>query len=128
MGGGGRCDCSPSGCEAFAFELHSDGEIFGHVTSPDGRPLKIHPWVDISSEDGRVSRSFDVDDRGHYEARGLEPGRYPVGIGIQATTDSPEWRSRVYYPGVRTRKKAVVIELGKAAKRANVDFTISPTP
>ena len=124
----GTATVHPPGCEAFAFELHSDGEISGHVRSPDGNLLRSIPGLTYRrmTEEYLAHSTWTI--AGTTKRGGLEPGRYLVGIGIQATTDSPEWRSRVYYPGVRTREKAVVIELGKAAKRANVDFTISPTP
>jgi hypothetical protein len=113
------------GCEAFAFELHADGEISGHVRSGDGKPFKIHPWVEIEAVDGgRNSKSSYLDDHGYFEARGLEPGRYLVGIGIRSKTNTPEWRSRVYYPGVQTRERAIVIQLGKAEKRTNIDFQL----
>jgi hypothetical protein len=113
------------GCESFAFELHADGEISGHVKSADGKPFKIHPWVEIKAVDGgRDSKSSYVDDHGYFEARGLEPGRYLVGIGIRAEPNAPEWQSRVYYPGVQAREKATVITLGKAEKRTNIDFQL----
>lgn len=113
------------GCESFAFELHADGEISGHVKSADGKPFKIHPWVEIEAVDGgRDSKSSYVDDHGYFEARGLEPGRYLVGIGIRAEPSTPEWKSRVYYPGVQARERATVIQLGKAEKRTHIDFQL----
>jgi hypothetical protein len=54
----------------------------------------------------------------------LDPGRYLIGIGMQAMPNTPEWRSRVYYPGVRTKEKAIIIEIGKAEKRTNIDFQL----
>lgn len=110
------------GCTAFEIELHVDGSISGHVRSADGKPFKVHPWVEIAAADGGESKSFYADEHGYFEARGLEPGRYLVGIGIGAQRDSREWRSRVYYPGVRIKENATVIELGKAEKRTNIDF------
>jgi hypothetical protein len=115
----------PRGCTSYEFELQVDGRISGHITSDDGKPFKIHPSVDITAEDGSHSNSTYVDDHGFFEVRGLDPGRYLVGIGIQAQPDTPEWRSRVYYPGVRTKEEATVIELGKAEKRTNVDFKLT---
>ena len=71
----------PRGCTSYQFELEVDGRISGHITSPDGKPFKIHPWVQVMAEDGSHSKSAYVDDEGHYEVRGLEPGRYLIGIG-----------------------------------------------
>jgi hypothetical protein len=120
----GSAKVQSRGCTEFQFELHTDGGISGHVKSADGKPLEIYPSVKIQSEDGESSKSFNVDDHGYFEARGLDPGRYLVGIGIAADPDTPEWRSRVYYPGVRTKEEATIIELGKAEKRTNIDFQL----
>jgi hypothetical protein len=113
------------GCGRYQFELHVDGVISGHVRSGDGKPFKIHPWVDVESQDGGENKSVYADERGYFEARGLDPGRYLIGIGIGAEPNTPEWRSRIYYPGVRTKEKAIVVELGKAEKRANLDIELS---
>jgi hypothetical protein len=113
------------GCTRFQFELHADGVISGQVRSADGEPFDIHPWVEVQSEDGEHFESFYTDELGNFEARGLEPGRYVVGIGMRAESDSSEWRSRVYYPGVRTKEEAAVVELRKAEKRTNIDFPVS---
>lgn len=115
----------PRGCTSYQFELQVDGRISGHITSDDEKPFKIHPWVAIVSVDGSHSESTHVDDHGFFEVRGLEPDRYLIGIGIQAEPNTPEWRSRVYYPGVRTKEEATVIELGKAEKRTNIDFKLT---
>ncbi|MGO9087289.1 MAG: carboxypeptidase-like regulatory domain-containing protein [Candidatus Sulfotelmatobacter sp.] len=116
------------GCEAFDFELQTDGVISGQIKSPDGKVFKRHPWVDVMWLERGESQQIYADEHGHFEARGLEPGRYLVGIGIEAKPDSPEWKSRVYYPGVRTKDKAVIVELGKAAKRTDIDFPVAPLP
>lgn len=114
----------PRGCTQYQFELHTDGSISGHVRAADGRTFKVHPWVEVSSADGRGSQSFYVDEHGYFEARGLEPGRYLVSVGITTKPNTPEWRSRVYYPGVETQEKATVIKLGKAEMRGDVDFKL----
>ena len=115
------------GCTAYQIEIHADGRISGHVSSADGKPPKIHPWVEVETEDGDRFASFYADEQGFFEATGLEPGRYRVGIGMRAEPATPEWRSRVYYPGVQSKEQATVIELGKAEKRRDVDFQL-PNP
>ena len=116
----------PRSCHAYQFELRTDGRISGHVKAADGMPFAGHPWVDVVSEDGSYGDSAYVDDEGRFESRGLEPGRYVVGVGINAQPNTAEWRARVYYPGVRSKDEATVIELGTAEKRSGVDFTIPP--
>jgi hypothetical protein len=117
---------SPGSCTQINFALSTDGQLSGHVISPDGQPFAITPWVEIQSEDLHFSKSTPVNDQGYYELRGLPPGQYFVGIGINSQPDTPEWRSRIYYPGVRARKPATIIELREAEKRINVDFLSAP--
>jgi hypothetical protein len=87
-------------------------------------------------------RSVPVDVNGYFEATGLEPGRYVIGIGIRDTdhTESrsgdyvitvdarnsaePKVKTPVYYPGVRSEKNATIIQFGRAEKRTHIDFGI----
>lgn len=131
-------------CTSTQFWLQTDGIISGHVGSPDGKPFVVHPFVQIVSLDDERSGSAWVDANGNFETRGVEPGRYLVGIGIR-DTDHFETRSAgytitvdtrnsaetkvktpVYYPGVRTQEQATVIELGRAEKRTNINFQLPP--
>jgi len=116
----------PRSCHAYQFELRTDGRISGQVRAADGKPFIEHPWVNVVSEDGGQGDSTYADDEGHFEARGLEPGRYVVGVGIDAKPNSAEWRARVYYPGVNSKDEAIVVELGTAERRSGVDFKIPP--
>jgi len=115
-------------CSRVPFELRPDGRISGHVRTANGRPFKVQPSVQLVSAERGESRSTYVDREGHFEFNGLSPGRYLIGIGIGAEPDSPEWRSRIYYPGVPTRESAVIIELGQAEKRTGVDFRLPKRP
>jgi hypothetical protein len=47
-------------------------------------------------------------------------------VGINAQPNTAEWRARVYYPGVRSKDEAIVVELGTAERRRGVDFKIPP--
>jgi hypothetical protein len=103
----------------------NDGTISGHVGSPDGKPFIVHPWVQIVSVDSEFFRSAYVDAKGNFEAKGVKPGRYVVGLGIQAGigyfSDVP---TPIYYPGVRTKEQATIIELRPREKRTNIDFQL----
>lgn len=105
--------------------LQTDGIISGHVGPPDGKPFTVHPWVQIVSVDSELFTSAYVDAKGYFEARGVKPGRYVVGLGIRAGTgyfsDVP---TPVYYPGVRTKEQATIIELRPGEKRTNIDFQL----
>jgi len=111
--------------QAADFKLPTDGTISGNVGSPDGKPFTVHPWVQIVSVDSDFFRSAYVDAKGNFEAKGFKPGRYVVGLGIRAGTgyfsDVP---TPIYFPGVRTKEQATIIELRPGEKRTNVDFQL----
>jgi hypothetical protein len=117
----------PRSCQAYQFALRTDGRISGHLRAADGKPFAEHPWVNVVAEDGSYSDLAYLDDQGRFEARGLPPGRYVIGVGITARHNTAEWRARVYYPGVRSKDEAIVVELGTAERHTNVDFRV-PQP
>ena len=141
-GKAGNLEVRPGKCTSTGFMLQTDGRISGRIGSADGKPFTVHPWVQIVSVDEQRFTSAYVDANGYFEATGLDPGRYLVGIGIR-DTDHIETRSGdyvmtvdtrnsagtkaktpVYYPGVRSEKNATIIQLGRAEKRTHVDFGI----
>jgi hypothetical protein len=85
----------------------------------------VHPWVQIVSVDDNWWHLAHVDANGYFEVRGVGPGRYVVRLGIRPGTgyfsDVP---TPVFYPGVRTKEQATVIQLGRAEKRTGVDFQL----
>ena len=105
----------------------TDGIISGHLGSPDGKPFTVHPWVEIVSVDSEMFTSAYVNAKGYFEAKNVQPGRYVVGLGIRPGTgyfsDVP---TPVYYPGVRAKEEATIIELRPNEKRTNVDFQLPP--
>jgi hypothetical protein len=124
---GGGLKLSRGACWDLILEVpkETDGSISGRVATPDGRPYVVHRWVDIASVDEKerwITAEIDNKD-GHYEARGLEPGRYIVGIGIRSSGFA-RLPVPVYYPGVRSEEKATIIELGRAQKRTQIDFPL----
>src|SRR5271167_223929 len=82
--------------------------------------------ADCSVDDDRFTSAY-VDANGYFEVRGVEPGRYVVGLGIRSGagyfSDVP---TPVYYPDVPTKEQATIIQLGRAEKRANIDFKLPP--
>jgi hypothetical protein len=124
---GAELDVSRGACWDLTLALpkETDGSISGHIGLPDGKPFIVHPWVQIVSLDGDRYMSAYVDADGNFEARGVEPGRYLVGLGIRAGSgyfsDVP---SPIYYPGVPTKEQASIIQLGPAEKRTHIDFQL----
>ena len=120
----GSVDVQPRGCSFVGFEFHPDGMISGRVTTAAGEPLS-HAEGWITQEDGKGPwRLLVVDEQGYFQARGLAAGRYLVWLEIQDNQGHLGPPARVYYPGVRDKNLAVVVELGPAEKRSHIDFHV----
>jgi hypothetical protein len=120
---GGPTKVRPRSCTNVGFEMAPDGRISGHVKTTDGKPAKQLQVAIVPVSPGNLGFTSSIaDEQGYFEVKGLHPGSYLVGVGIQSLPESREWKSRVYYPGVQSRDAAVIIELGQAEKRTNVDF------
>jgi hypothetical protein len=116
------------GCSSIGFELHRDGVVSGHIRAADGSPAK-HASVEAQVPSSQNRRDWEThsvrsDENGYFEFRGLRPNRYLIGVGISAEDGSPEWKNRVYYPGVRSKDRAMILELGKAEKHNNINFQL----
>jgi hypothetical protein len=123
---GGELDVSRGACWDLTFSLpkKTDGSISGHIGSADGKPFVVHPWVQIVSLDDEGFMSAYVDANGDFEVKGVKPGRYVVGVGIQAGTGGRSVPTPIYYPGVRTKEQAAVLDLRSAEKRTHIDFQL----
>ena len=62
------------------------------------------------------------DDLGEYRLGGL-----PAGGVLIAANVGPTRIARIYYPGVQSEDLAVVVELGQAEKRSDINFQV-PNP
>jgi protocatechuate 3,4-dioxygenase beta subunit len=127
---GGELSVSRGACWDQTLEVpkKTDGSIVGHIGSPDGKPFIVHPWVQIVSvdDDNRWMSAY-VDANGNFEAKGVEPGRYLVGLGIRAGSDYfSNVPSPIYYPGVPIKEQATIVELKAAEKRTHIDFQLPP--
>ena len=119
----GDTEVVPRSCSEVSFGLEPDGRIAGRIIAVDGTPAKYVQVAIVPLAAGNLQfTSALADELGRFEVKALHPGRYLVGVGIQGQPNSAEWRSRVYYPGVRDQNLAVIIDLGRAEKRTNVDF------
>ena len=118
----------PHGCSYIGFELNPDGVVSGHIRAADGSPAK-NALVEAQVPSSQSRRSWEThsitaDENGYFEFRGLRPNRYLIGVGTSAEEGSREWKNRVYYPGVRSENRAVILELGKAEKHNNINFQL----
>lgn len=114
------------GCTAMAFRLLVDGKLAGRVTTVDGRPASFAKVAIIPISPVHPQFTVDADENGYFEVSGRQPGQFVLGVGLLAPFGSAEWQSRVYYPGVRTREEAKVIELGEGERRTDLDFQLLP--
>jgi hypothetical protein len=124
---GGNARVRRGGCTEMAFRLLVDGKLAGRVTTADGRPASFAKIAIVPISPVHPQFTVDADENGYFEVSGRQPGRYLLGVGLLAQFDSTEWKSRVYYPGVRTREKAKVIELGVGEWRSDLDFQLLPS-
>lgn len=121
--GEGHKEVRERSCATVGFVLHPDSSISGHVRTATGKPARGQDVaiVAMSSESPKL-RPVVTDTNGYFEIRGLQSGKYLVGIDIDADQGSPQWEWRVYYPGVKDKKLAVVIELGANEERTDIDL------
>jgi hypothetical protein len=121
----GSTTISPRSCSLMVFSLEPDGSIAGRVLTEDGEPAKCVQVAVVPVSTGNLQfASALTDELGRFEVKALHPGHYFVGVGIQPRVGNMDGRSGIYYPGVRGRKIAVIIDLGRAEKRANLNFQI----
>ena len=107
------------------FRLVVDGKLAGQVTTADGRPASFAKVAIIPISPVHPQLIVNADENGHFEVGGRQPGKYLVGVGLLAPFDSAEWKSRVYYPGVTSKKHAKVIELGDGQWRTDINFKLT---
>jgi Carboxypeptidase regulatory-like domain len=127
----GTTTIRPRSCSQVGFTFQPDGRISGRVTAADGKPARSVQVAVVPVSIGNLQFTSAVSDElGRFEVKDLHPGRYLVGVGIQSQAGSANWRARPYYPGVRDRNLAVIVDVGWAEKRTNIDFQLpsSPTP
>lgn len=122
----GTVEVKPQSCMWIGFELEPDGTIAGRVTTPDGKPAHfVDVYAVAVSKTGRHFGSARTDEEGHYEVKGLRPGRYVIGIEDEPQDLSEgEMMLALYYPGVSKRQHAIEIDLGRAKTSADIDFQV----
>jgi Carboxypeptidase regulatory-like domain len=109
--------------------------LSGHVKRLDGSPIRQVPVL-IENEDGSGYTTVRSDRSGSFHMEPMSPGEYVVGINLPG---APAWkyggcsgeckvpRASLYYPNMRNRADAIVINLTADEQRDDIDFTI-PAP
>ena len=112
------------GCASTDVTLLTDGKLAGRLTTASGKPASFAKVDIVPIDPVRPQFSIETDSHGHFEVTGRQPGSYLIGVGLLASYSSREWKSRVYYPGVRMREQATIIKLADGEWRTNIDFKI----
>jgi len=106
------------------FTMLTDGKLAGRVTTAQGKPASRVKIAIIPIFPVHPQFSVVADEEGHFEVTGRQAGSYIVGIGLLAPYNSREWKTRVYYPGVRSREEAKTIDLGDGEWRTDINFKL----
>ncbi len=113
-------------CTNYFVNIQVDGRISGYVRSADGTPAESIEVEAISVADAdNAGGSAVTDGKGHYVIRGLDAGKYYVGLRI---ADDAAGNDALYAPGVKDRKKALTVSLGQAQRRAGVNIRVPSEP
>ena len=106
--------------------------LAGHVKRSDGSPAPHVPIL-IAHEDGSWFTTMQSDASGYFHMESMSSGKYVVGINLPG---APAWKyggcagacevpqASFYYPNMRDRADALVINLATDEKRDDIDFTI----
>ena len=121
-------------CESDSFIVTSDSSIRGRLVTPDGAPLPDQYMSLIPLDENRkefssmytpTTNSFPGN--GHYYFRDVPPGRYLVAINpSNRPAKSDPAYPLMYYPGVRTKPQATVIEVDGKREFILEDFKLPP--
>lgn len=109
-------------CANYFINVEVDGRISGFVRNVDGTPVESVEVEAVSTGDSEnAGGSAVTDGNGHYEIHGLDTGTYLVGLRI---ADQGTASDALYSPGVKDRKKALIVNLGQADRRAGVNIRV----
>jgi len=114
--------------EGLALALVRGGTLTGRVTDAAGQPLAgAYINLTIVTERGPGRNFFapapsmvTSDDRGGYRVSGVPPGRYLISAWKKEIGPN----SQTYYPGVKNRIEAAIVEIAGGGEPAQVDLKL----
>ena len=107
---------SDRGCAQASFWLQTDTRITGTVLDASGQPVPeiLIELMPLAGGSNAYPSSAKTDEKGRYELKLLQPGRYLVGVRIYGLAGSTYVAyPRTYYPGVSEQAQATVITLAE---------------
>lgn len=104
----------------------------GHVRHSDGSPATQVQILFMAEDESWFTTETQTDAHGYFRFESLNAGKYLVGINLPG---SPAWKSvscggkcipptAAYYPNMRDRSAASVINLASDEERDDIDFII----
>jgi hypothetical protein len=130
-GDGGHTTVKAHECRDYHIELRQNGSIGGTVKVINGDNTRTWNVYAISADSpsadphNEVSKSSAfTDDEGHFELKGLSPGRYLIGIEIVGVSSRYDLKHGLYEPGVTDFHRALVVELKAGEKVESIDIRI----
>jgi hypothetical protein len=114
-----------SGDAEINFSNYLSNRIRGRVFGPDGRPLP-HALVSLSTYNSATVYNYTVlaDENGRYEISGHLPGIYVLGVNLRNSVSPDHPYGPLYYPGIASRARSRVIQLGAETVIDDADFHI----
>ena len=122
------------GCVDWSLTVGFNGQVRGHLSWEDGRPL-THAAVDLLPLDTRRTGStpdrdlVTTNESGEFEFVGRSPGKYLLGVNLSKVPTSGFPYAPTYFPGTTDRALATPIVLGLGTVLDGMDFRLSdPLP
>lgn len=119
-------------CAEVVFFTEANGRISGKVFDYTGQPL-AKMQLDLALADQKPDdpnpqafRAY-ADAEGNYEFKSIPPGRYVMGVRLNAIRDCDFPYARTYYPNVNDLSAAKVFTLKSGEKISGINFTM-PQP
>jgi hypothetical protein len=120
------------GCAQLDFITEPDGRISGKVFDFAGQPaakMRLDLALAEDKPDNPNPQTFwaYADEAGNYEFKSIPPGRYVLGIRLNAIRDCDFPYARAYYPNTADLSQAKILTLKTGEKITDNNFTL-PQP
>jgi hypothetical protein len=118
---------APDGAASVDFVLRADTRVSGRMLDSTGKPL-VDVCIDLEPLEGRGENSaffFDCSKKGGaFAMEMMPPGKYLLIARDQIKRGALKSESTLYYPGVRDRERATVVEVEAGKYVKNLDIQL----